>query len=280
MSPAAGPDPRPGGLPRARREPRTSTPAPPCPAAPSTCTAPCSTRARRDRSTPGWARRPRSGRSRSSPPTHHDHPHRRGARDRRRAHGVPDDAGHRGAGRDEHPPPRPPGHVRGRERHPQPAQRRDRCGAPWCATPWCGRSTWTRRSSSTPTDTDVLFAQHHWPILGRGAHRRLPGRASATCYRYLHDQTLRLMNQGYTGVEIAEMLELPPELADDVVVPRLLRQRQPQREGHLPALPGLVRRPSGQPVAAAARASAPPLRGGHGRGRRRGGRGPRRRRGG
>ena len=31
-------------------------------------------------------------------------------------------------------------------------------------------------------------------------------------YAYLHDQTLRLMNQGYTGIEIAEMVEMPPAL--------------------------------------------------------------------
>jgi alkyl sulfatase BDS1-like metallo-beta-lactamase superfamily hydrolase len=31
-------------------------------------------------------------------------------------------------------------------------------------------------------------------------------------YAYLHDQTLRLLNQGYTGVEIAEMFEMPPAL--------------------------------------------------------------------
>jgi alkyl sulfatase BDS1-like metallo-beta-lactamase superfamily hydrolase len=33
-------------------------------------------------------------------------------------------------------------------------------------------------------------------------------------YAYLHDQTLRLLNQGYTGAEIAEMIELPPALAN------------------------------------------------------------------
>ena len=31
-------------------------------------------------------------------------------------------------------------------------------------------------------------------------------------YAYLHDQTLRLLNKGYTGLEIAEMMELPPAL--------------------------------------------------------------------
>ena len=32
-------------------------------------------------------------------------------------------------------------------------------------------------------------------------------------YGYLHDQTLRLMNKGFTGIEIAEQLDLPPTLA-------------------------------------------------------------------
>jgi alkyl sulfatase BDS1-like metallo-beta-lactamase superfamily hydrolase len=33
-------------------------------------------------------------------------------------------------------------------------------------------------------------------------------------YSYLHDQTLRLMNQGYVGSEIAEVLEMPPQLVE------------------------------------------------------------------
>ena len=33
-------------------------------------------------------------------------------------------------------------------------------------------------------------------------------------YLYLHDQALRLMNQGYVGAEIAEVLEMPPGLVD------------------------------------------------------------------
>jgi alkyl sulfatase BDS1-like metallo-beta-lactamase superfamily hydrolase len=31
-------------------------------------------------------------------------------------------------------------------------------------------------------------------------------------YKYIHDQTLRLANQGYTMTEIAEMIELPSSL--------------------------------------------------------------------
>ncbi len=31
-------------------------------------------------------------------------------------------------------------------------------------------------------------------------------------YAYLHDQTLRLLNQGFTGIEIAETFQMPPAL--------------------------------------------------------------------
>ena len=31
-------------------------------------------------------------------------------------------------------------------------------------------------------------------------------------YKYIHDQSVNLMNKGYTGAEIAEMIKLPPEL--------------------------------------------------------------------
>jgi alkyl sulfatase BDS1-like metallo-beta-lactamase superfamily hydrolase len=34
-------------------------------------------------------------------------------------------------------------------------------------------------------------------------------------YKYVHDQTVRLMNQGFTPSEIAEQLELPPSLANE-----------------------------------------------------------------
>ncbi len=37
-------------------------------------------------------------------------------------------------------------------------------------------------------------------------------RAHRDLYRYVHDQTLRLMNKGLTPVEIAAEVELPPAL--------------------------------------------------------------------
>jgi alkyl sulfatase BDS1-like metallo-beta-lactamase superfamily hydrolase len=62
--------------------------------------------------------------------------------------------------------------------------------------------------------TDVLFASHHWPRWGRERAIALLEK-QRDLYGYLHDQTLRLLNKGYVGSEIAEMLELPPGLADE-----------------------------------------------------------------
>ncbi|MFE5307185.1 alkyl/aryl-sulfatase [Isoptericola sp. NPDC056605] len=60
-------------------------------------------------------------------------------------------------------------------------------------------------------DLDVVFASHHWPTWGRD--RAVEYLAlQRDLYAYLHDQTLRLLNQGFTGAEIAEQLELPPVL--------------------------------------------------------------------
>ena len=59
--------------------------------------------------------------------------------------------------------------------------------------------------------TDVVFASHHWPTWGHEAAMEFIG-VQRDMYLYLHDQTLRLMNQGHTGAEIAEMIETPPAL--------------------------------------------------------------------
>lgn len=60
-------------------------------------------------------------------------------------------------------------------------------------------------------DLELVFASHHWPTWGR--ERAVEFLAmQRDLYLYLHDQTLRMMNQGYTGIEIAEVLPLPPAL--------------------------------------------------------------------
>jgi alkyl sulfatase BDS1-like metallo-beta-lactamase superfamily hydrolase len=58
---------------------------------------------------------------------------------------------------------------------------------------------------------EVTFASHHWPTWGVDAGRDfLTGQRDL--YAYLHDQTLRRLNQGETGIEIAEDFELPEAL--------------------------------------------------------------------
>jgi alkyl sulfatase BDS1-like metallo-beta-lactamase superfamily hydrolase len=58
---------------------------------------------------------------------------------------------------------------------------------------------------------DVAFASHHWPTWGRDRIVTFLSQ-QRDLYAYLHDQTLRLLNQGHTGIEIAELIQLPPAL--------------------------------------------------------------------
>ena len=59
--------------------------------------------------------------------------------------------------------------------------------------------------------TDLIFASHHWPAWGTENCRELM-KSQRDMYRYLHDQTLHLANQGFTSLEIAEMMKLPEGL--------------------------------------------------------------------
>ncbi len=66
-------------------------------------------------------------------------------------------------------------------------------------------------------DTEVVFASHHWPVWGRDRVRDYLEK-QRDVYRYIHDQTLRLANQGATPQEIAEHLKLPEALEDTFAV--------------------------------------------------------------
>ncbi len=60
-------------------------------------------------------------------------------------------------------------------------------------------------------EAEVAFASHHWPTWGNERIQTYLKRQRDT-YKYIHDQTLRLANAGYTSQEIADALELPPSL--------------------------------------------------------------------
>jgi alkyl sulfatase BDS1-like metallo-beta-lactamase superfamily hydrolase len=62
--------------------------------------------------------------------------------------------------------------------------------------------------------TDVLIAQHNWPTWGSDRVRALLAK-QRDLYKFIHDQSVRLLNEGYTPAEIAETLKLPASLAGD-----------------------------------------------------------------
>jgi len=61
-------------------------------------------------------------------------------------------------------------------------------------------------------DTEALVGQHHWPTWGREKILDYL-KKQRDLYKYVHDQTLRLMNHGMTAPEIAEEIALPPALS-------------------------------------------------------------------
>jgi alkyl sulfatase BDS1-like metallo-beta-lactamase superfamily hydrolase len=62
--------------------------------------------------------------------------------------------------------------------------------------------------------TDVLIAQHHWPTTGQGRIADLL-KKQRDMYKFINDQSLRLLNQGYTAADIAETLRMPASLEQE-----------------------------------------------------------------
>jgi alkyl sulfatase BDS1-like metallo-beta-lactamase superfamily hydrolase len=63
-------------------------------------------------------------------------------------------------------------------------------------------------------NADVVIAQHHWPVFGGDRARNFLHK-QRNLYKHVHDQTMRLLNQGFTAAEIAEQIKLPASLADE-----------------------------------------------------------------
>ena len=63
-------------------------------------------------------------------------------------------------------------------------------------------------------DSDVMLASHHWPVWETGRVQEAL-RNQRDTYRFTHDQTLRLANQGLTMDEIAEQIGEPDFAAAD-----------------------------------------------------------------
>ncbi|MGV9415048.1 alkyl/aryl-sulfatase [Nocardia sp. NPDC003693] len=59
--------------------------------------------------------------------------------------------------------------------------------------------------------SDVVFSSHHWPVWGTDKIVEYMS-LQRDLYGYLNDQTLRMLNQGYVGSEIAELMQVPPTI--------------------------------------------------------------------
>ena len=57
----------------------------------------------------------------------------------------------------------------------------------------------------------VKFQSHHWPVWGK-ENIKPYFEKQRDIYKFTHDQSVRLMNQGYNGEEISEMITLPESL--------------------------------------------------------------------
>ncbi len=62
--------------------------------------------------------------------------------------------------------------------------------------------------------TDVVIAQHHWPMWGQARVAGFLAR-QRDLYKLIHDQSVRMLNMGLTSTEIAEQIRLPASLASD-----------------------------------------------------------------
>jgi len=62
--------------------------------------------------------------------------------------------------------------------------------------------------------TDVLIAQHQWPTWGADKIAAFL-KKQRDLYKFIHDQSVRLINRGYTPNDIAETLKMPMSLATD-----------------------------------------------------------------
>lgn len=75
-------------------------------------------------------------------------------------------------------------------------------------------NAWARYITEAQTlfaDAEVVFQAHNWPHWGKDVVAEYMTN-TASVYKFMHDQTLLYINQGYTADEIANMIQLPEAL--------------------------------------------------------------------
>ena len=105
---------------------------------------------------------------------------------------------------------------------------------------------------------------HHWPMWGNAKIIDY-WKKQRDLYKYMHDQSVNLMNKGYTGIEISNMVKLPPELDKQWYNRGYYGTVQAQHARGLSALHGLLRRQPDDARPVAAGGSGEEVRRVHGR---------------
>lgn len=75
-------------------------------------------------------------------------------------------------------------------------------------------NSWARyitESQSLFPDAEVVFQAHNWPHWGKEVVSEYLTNTAAV-YKFIHDQTLLYINEGYTSTEIASIIQLPEDL--------------------------------------------------------------------
>jgi len=72
-------------------------------------------------------------------------------------------------------------------------------------------SKYINEALTSQKEANVYFGSHHWPIWGQEAISDFLGKQRDT-YKYIHDQSVRMLNAGLTPNEIAEQIQMPPAL--------------------------------------------------------------------
>ena len=74
-----------------------------------------------------------------------------------------------------------------------------------------GWARYITEAQSLFPDAEVVFQAHNWPHWGKeNVSEYLTN--TAAVYKFIHDQTLLYINEGYTSTEIASMIRLPEDL--------------------------------------------------------------------
>ena len=74
-------------------------------------------------------------------------------------------------------------------------------------------STYLEQALEQTKDADIYIGSHNWPVWGNANIKKFIT-MQRDVYKYTHDQTVRLINAGYTPREIADMVKLPKSLSE------------------------------------------------------------------